>query len=304
MIQKYISNYKSPYKQQFKIILVLFFQIFVQHIFAQEAINTPTESVKSTEKPSFKHAFYFQWGYNREKYTKSDIYLKGQIELENKVVKDYDFVIHQAEARDKPDFDALIKDPLQITIPQYSYRIGMFLDEKRTAAVELNFDHTKYVIVDWQTARVTGNIFGQQVDKDMVLDPDKFIHFEHTNGANFLQANYVRQWCFLKNKAKTHTLLTGIGKIGAGIVIPKTDVTLFGKRLDNEFHIAGYVASAEAGVRYYPFQRRFFDQFFLEATGKGGFANYSDVLTVDTGKANHTFWYLEGIFLIGYEWTF
>ncbi len=285
------------------IFAILLLLISTQNSFAQE-INAPSNTISSATSsaklPFFKtHAFYFQWGYNREKYSNSDIHFSGQIELENKTVKDYDFVIHQAEASDKPDFDALLKDPLQITIPQYSYRIGMFLNEKRNAAVELNFDHTKYVVNDWQTARVSGTIFGQTVDKDMLLNPDNFVHFEHTNGANFLQANYVRQWNLLENKAKNRPLLTAIGKIGAGIVIPKTDVTLWGKRLDNEFHIAGYVASAEAGVRYYPFQR-----FFLEATGKSGFANYTNVLTVDSGKANHSFWYVEGLFLIGYEWTF
>ncbi len=40
-------------------------------------------------------------------------------------------------------------------------------------------------------------------------------------------------------------------KLGAGFMIPKTDVTLFGKRLDNKFHLAGYMASVEGGMKYY-----------------------------------------------------
>ena len=114
-----------------------------------------------------------------------------------------------------------------------------------------------------------------------------------------MQINYLRQISFLQNKTKTRSLLTGLGKIGAGIVIPKTDVTLWGTRLDNEFHVAGYVASTEFGLRYYPVQR-----VFLELTGKGGFANYTDVLTLAGDKASHSFWFLETIFSLGYEWRF
>lgn len=249
---------------------------------------------KTTEKAAWrKHAFYFQWGYNREVYTPSDIrfYRPG--------AGGYDFTVHQAIAEDRPTFNAIYEAPLEISIPQYNCRIGFFLDEARTSAIEINFDHTKYVVKDWQTARVTGTMLGNTVDNMMVLNPQKFLHFEHTNGANFLQLNYVRQFALRQNKAKNRNLLTAIAKIGAGIVIPKTDVTLWGKELDNEFHIAGYTAATELGIRYYPFKR-----FFIEPTVKGGFANYTDVLTLDEGKASHSFWYAEGILSVGYEWRF
>jgi hypothetical protein len=266
-------------------------------LFCLSAIFLAQANAQDTEKVPIKsnfwqnHAFYGSWGYNREGYTPSDLHFYSPDE--------YDFVVHDAIASDRPTFNAILDSPLDVTIPQYNFRLGMFLNNDRTQAIEINFDHTKYVVNDWQTARVTGTIFGKTVDEMRVLDPQNFLHFEHTNGANFLQINYVRQWSLLQNKAKSRNLLTAIGKIGAGIVIPKTDVTMWGKELDNEFHVAGYTAALEAGVRYYPFRR-----FFLEPTIKGGFVNYTDVLTIGKGRANHSFWYIEGIVSAGYEWRF
>ena len=70
-------------------------------------------------------------------------------------------------------------------------------------------------------------------------------------------------------------------------------------RLDNEYHVAGYIISGEAGMRYYPLRN-----FFLELNLKGGFANYLNVLTVEGGKAHHHFWYGSAVLLAGYDLNF
>jgi hypothetical protein len=230
---------------------------------------------------------YLQWGYNLDKYSKSDIHLKDG--------DHYDFTIVGATATDKPDFDGLLTNPLQFTIPQYSYRIGIYTNKERTEALEFNYDHTKYVMRDNQFLRIKGTMHGEPFDRDTVITRD-FVHFEHTNGANFYHINYVRCFNFLDNKKKDRKLLSVVAKGGAGVVIPKTDVTIMGKQLDNRFHVAGYVISAESGIRYYPTRK-----LFLELTGKGGFANYTNVLTIGNGRANHHFWYGEVIGLIGYD---
>jgi hypothetical protein len=148
-----------------------------------------------------------------------------------------------------------------------------------------------------QTLHVKGNINGYHIDKDTLVAKDDFLSFEHTNGANFLQANYVRQFsCW---RIHDRPFLTAVAKIGGGVMIPKTDVTLFGVRRDNVFHIAGFLASAEAGLRIYPLRH-----LFIEATAKSGYVNYTKVLTIGTGKAHHQFGYLEEILTLGYEWHF
>jgi hypothetical protein len=70
--------------------------------------------------------------------------------------------------------------------------------------------------------------------------------------------------------------------------------------LNNNFHIAGYNASAEAGVRLYPFKR-----LFLEVTGKTGYVRYVNALanttTAKGNRASHHFTYLEAIATLGFE---
>lgn len=243
------------------------------------------------EKMSFwkKHGFYLQWGYNRETYTKSTLHFKDEGK--------HDFTVYNAKAHDQPNFSAIWQAPLEISIPQFSARLGMYLDADNKSAIEVNFDHTKYVMTANQTLRVAGTIGGQTFDKDTLVAADKFLSFEHTNGANFLQINYVRQFNLFN--IKNRPFVTVIAKAGGGCMIPKTDVTLFGIQRDNVFHIAGFLASAEAGIRLYPLRN-----LFLEATAKSGYVNYTNVFTVGTGKAHHQFGYLEEIVTLGYQFRF
>lgn len=242
------------------------------------------------EKHPKLSGMYLQWGYHRVAYTKSDIHFTNPGQ--------YDFTIHNAVAKDKPDFDAFWEHPIDITIPQNVYRIGFYLNKAHTHAIEINYDHAKYVVQDYQKVHVTGEINGQALDKDTIFTPRQ-MHFEHTNGANFYFVNYVGQREVLRNRKNTRPLATVLWKAGAGIVVPKSDIALFGKRLDNRFHVAGYIAALEGGARFY-----FAKKFFLEATAKGGFANYLNVLTVSGGHANHKFGFASVIGTVGYDINF
>lgn len=243
-------------------------------------------SAKFLEKPVYS-GMYLQWGYNRDRYTRSTIHFWEEGK--------YDFTIHNAMARDKPDFQAFRQHPGDITIPQNSLRIGVYLNKKHTHAIEFNFDHAKYVLPKNQRVHLTGTIApgGEYYDKDTTLYPG-FISFEHTNGANFTMLNYVGQSELLHNKKRT--LATCVYKVGGGIVVPRSDVRLRGKRMDNVYHVAGYIFGLEGGLRFYPLKN-----VFLEATAKGGFANYCNVLTVDEGKASHHFFFGEVIGLVGVD---
>ena len=110
---------------------------------------------------------------------------------------------------------------------------------------------------DGQKVLVTGRINGAQVNGDSILDPQKFLHFEHTDGGNLLHINYVQQKTLAMNMAKTRPHLNLIWKAGAGINIPRTDFTYHGDRFNNDFHIAGYNLSGEAGARLYVSKRLF-----------------------------------------------
>jgi hypothetical protein len=231
--------------------------------------------------------FYFSWGYNRAWYSKSDIHFK------NSGSDNYDFTLYKLTAQDrKSDYDNFLHK--QLTIPQYVYRLGYFLNDKKNLGVEINFDHTKYVMDGGQTAHLKGTIRGVFYDTDTIVGPG-LVRFEHTDGANFMMLNVMKRQYLFKSANKKHWL-SAIAKAGAGIVIPRTDVYLFGVELNNKFHVAGYVTGIEAVLRY-----DFFKYFYIAPSVKGVFANYTNVLTVGTGKANHHFWAFETIGTFGFQ---
>lgn len=246
------------------------------------------------KKSKLINGMYLQWGYNTEWYTRSSIHFK--------MPGGSDFTLHKVRAQNRPDLDAIYKEPADVSIPQYNYRIGFYLNKKHSRAVELNFDHAKYIVSNWQTVRVTGTIEGKTVDADSVLNPNTFLHFEHTDGANWLHFNYVQQQTLLQKRNKT-PLLTFVWKAGAGINIPRTDFTWRGDRFNNDFHVAGYNISAEAGARLYPLKK-----FFIELTGKTGFVKYLNALSNSNAikgiRARHSFGYFEMIGTIGYDINF
>lgn len=238
---------------------------------------------------------YFQWGYNTEWYTHSNIHFR--------MANGNNFTIYNVKAGDRGDYDAIIKKPADISIPQYNYRIGFYLNKSHSKAIELNFDHAKYIVKDYQKVRVKGVIDGVNVDTDSILNPATFLHFEHTDGANFLHLNYVEQHVLKMNAAKTKPLFTYVWKLGAGINIPRTDFTWRGNRYNNDFHIAGYNISAEGGIRYFITKK-----LFLEGTAKTGFVRYINALVntkTDKGnRATHSFGYFELVGTVGYDINF
>ena len=249
-----------------------------------------------TDSLKRKKSFYGLWGYNREAYTNSTIHFsnKGNLNGINEYGP-YDFVITDAKAHDAPDFDKL-SDVVNITIPQFNFRIGMWFNNKNDEGFELNYDHAKYVVTDGQTAHFKGNINGVAVDKDSVLNRSYF-HFEHTDGANFWMINYMKRNRIYYSKNNLFKLGYVI-KPGFGVVIPRTDVTLFGHRLNNNWKLAGITAGVETAIRL-----ELYKHYVLELSGKAGWANYINcfVLGRGNGKASQQFGYIEGIFCFGYQ---
>ncbi len=236
--------------------------------------------------PKQKGSFYFSWGYTRCAFSKSDIHIKNNSNTyypETGRTHNYDFTVYDAKATDRPDFNA-IPDVINITIPQFVARIGYYFNNKQDLGIEINYDHAKYVVNDYQNVRVKGTFNGNYVDTDTILDPTNFLHFEHTDGANFLMVNLLKRWKFYEPSKKFNIGL--VGKPGAGIVIPRTDVTMYGTRLNNNWHIAGWIVGLEGGVRM-----EFLKYGVFEFTGKGAFANYTKslVLGKGNGQANHHF---------------
>lgn len=279
-------------KKYFSIALFIT-SFFSGNLFSQEKseiCDCPSQSKVG------KGTFYFSWGYNRDFFSKSDIHFTNnttEYDVQKAQPKSYDFTVYDAKAHDRSGFKDILRTDL--TIPQYVYRLGYFFNDKKDFGIEINFDHVKYIMDDYQTLRVKGTIHGQTIDQDTLIDPKTFLHFEHSDGANFLMLNFVKRQRLLVSKNKKHWL-SGVVKVGAGPVIPRTDVILFGEPLNNKFHVAGYCMGVEAGLRYDVYK-----YIYLEYTAKGAWANYTDVLVLGEGKAKHHFWTFENILVLGLQ---
>lgn len=238
-----------------------------------------TDSLKKKNKQ-----WYFSWGYTRAKYSKSTLHFQNNSNKYNEFTgknDNYDFTVYDAVAHDRPDFDQ-IYDVINITIPQFVTRLGYSFNNKW--GIEINYDHTKYVVNDYQKVRVKGQVNNNYFDQDTILDPSNFLHFEHTDGANFWMVNAVRRISLFKPNKNFEA--SWVLKPGAGIVFPRTDVTLFGERLNNNWHVAGWIVGFESGLRM-----EFFKYGFFEFVGKGSFADYTACLVLGkgNGKARHHF---------------
>ena len=227
-----------------------------------------------------KGDFYIYWGWNLSAYGKSDITFTGD---------DYDFTLHDVVAYDRQsDFDPKkYLNPASITIPQYNFRIGYFLNNKYN--ISLGADHMKYVMLRDQTVRINGHIDdtstiynGVYENEDIVLDR-AFLQFEHTDGLNYINLSLRRMDHLWDYKFFSLQAVTGIE---AGILVPKTNTTLLGRERYDQFHISGYGANAVVGLNF-----EFFKYFFVQTELKGGYINMNNVrTTIDpSDTASHSF---------------
>ena len=246
--------------------------------------------------------WYFSWGYNTETWAPSDIHV-SQPSLGN------DFTIHNVKGHDEPGWDTGLFNK-GLFVPQTNIRIGRFIDEEHSLAVELSLDHTKYTSTIGQTARVSGTINGAAVDSDKVLDENTFRYNLH-NGANHLMVNIVKRVPLIGVTNESFSL-AAIGKAGLGLMIPHSDNTIFGKTNDAEvgpkkfsnffgtkhgwWEFDGWTAAIEAGVRFVVAK-----PVYLELTDKVAYARLYDI-PVYQGSADHTLWMNEVILSLGFTY--
>jgi len=246
--------------------------------------------------------WYFSWGYSRQQYAPSDIHVT-QPDIGS------DFVVHKARASDFPSspedtISSLFN--LDLTNPQENIRIGKFLNLEKTFAVELSIDHTKYNVDLGQTVAVTGTVKNAAYNKDMVVTSDNFGYNLH-NGLNHVMVNAV--WLrHLRGPEKHPGDLQLISRVGAGLLIPHADNTIFsnanevGPKNTNVccfsstdwWQINGWTAGVEVGLRY-----RVYKTMYLELTAKGAYGVLRGV-PVYKGTADQTIWMSEQVLSTGF----
>lgn len=248
---------------------------------------------------SNKGKIFISWGGNRAAFTDSDITFKGV---------DYEFTIKDVTAHDKPKgwhIDYI--NPSRITIPQTNFKLGYFISDHYT--ISLGVDHMKYVMdsnknrvvdgyIDLPTDDV-GSIFNGVYDQENFLVSEEFLAFEHTDGLNYVYAEIARydDISSLFNIQNTDKFQINVTEgIGAGILYPKTNTTLFNRERYDEFHISGYGVSVGAGLNL-----TFFKHFFIQGNLKGGYINMAKIRTTKNASegASQHFFYGETVFSLG-----
>lgn len=241
-----------------------------------------------------KGKMYFYWGGNRESYTNSDIHFKGA---------DYDFTLYDVAAQDKPKgwhIDYI--NPSRMTIPQTNFRLGYYLNDHYN--ISIGVDHMKYVMVQNQSARITGtypNSYNSTVINNGVVDltDESFLTFEHTDGLNYINTEFSRvddisKLFRINDTDKIQISLTE--GAGAGILYPKTNVMLMGQPRHDDFNVAGYGVSAKAGLNL-----TFFKYFFIQAELKGGFIDMPNIKTTfnNADSASQHFMFFQRVIAFG-----
>ena len=275
-------------KQSF-LMVVLTFCVFSQYSFSQETVENPEKYTAHN-----KGKFYVYWGGNRENFSKSDIRFKGA---------DYDFTLYDVEAHDKPKgwhLDYI--NPARMTIPQTNLRIGYFINDHYN--ISIGVDHMKYVMyndrrVQYSGAYPNAGSYGENpVGNELTLTED-FLLFEHTDGLNYVNTEIARvdDISSLFGLPNTDMFqINTVGGLGVGLLYPKTNTTLLGKDRYDEFHIAGFGASAKVGLNF-----TFLKHFFIQTELKGGYINMNDIKTTKSraDSASQEFWFLQRIITVG-----
>jgi hypothetical protein len=230
-----------------------------------------------------KGEFYFSWGYNSEWYTNSNVRI-NQPELGNY------YLLKHVRAHDHEGWNEGLFNKA-LTIPQYNYRIGYFF--KNDLAIEINFDHTKYIIAD-QDVRLTGTLNGSSkpVDTTIAFNAQNGFYYFLNNGANFLLFNIVKRW-ELYEHPNEKIRIDMLGKAGIGPVLPHVENSFFGVKNNPDFQFGGWNVGIENAIR-----ATFFRYVYLEFAHKIDYARYAH-LHIYKGKARQAFGTYELILNLG-----
>ena len=295
-------------------------QLFTQPMATIEPVkDDAAKSVTKRRVDNRKSQWLIQWGYNRDYYTPSDINFRGP---------GYNFTLHNVTASDKPEkVNSTYVEPSKMAVPQYNLRVSYYITERMN--ISFGQDHMKYVMHNNQPATIQGYIdplaiqraqlnpsqkslpylylfpghvnqyAGYHNNETINITPD-FLQFEHTDGLNYFFLDFGYTMPIIISKNGQHGLSL-VSSFGAGPVVLRSDVRLFGEGLNNHFHLSGYALAA-----YLAFRFDLFSFIYIEAGFKGGYIDLPDILVNGRSKdrASQHMGFLEKIIYIGAPTTF
>ena len=223
--------------------------------------------------PKAARELYVSWGYNADRFARSDLRI-AQPSLGN------DFVLHSVRSHDQKGWTDLFNNSMFTS--QYSARVGYFFNTKQDLAIEVNFEHVRFVVTQDQSVRLTGTLSGEGVDKTVALTED-FLRYKLNNGANFLLVNLVKRLPLVGEPAQTGSV-SALLKAGAGIGVPHPTNFVFDQANTPGFQFGGLDVGLEGALRVH-----FFRWLYVEFAQKALFARYTG-LEIHEGRAAHHIW--------------
>lgn len=293
-IQSLQLRKQNKMKKFFQIIALAFLGINLG--FAQETLSTQqiADTTYLGVKPlSKKGQMFVFWGWNRAGFTNSDIRFKGA---------GYDFTLENVVAHDRPSPLSLdYVNPGSLSIPQFNFRLGYFI--KDNLALVIAQDHMKYVMDQDQLADFQGHIsdpvYAGMVQNGQVNLADKqFLTFEHTDGLNYINIG-LEKYQSLSSKKNVDIVWSYGG--GVGMMMPKSNVKLFGNERSDRFHVAGFGADARTNINFI-----FWKHWMARIEGKVGYINMPDIKTTLNNKPDNAmqdFMFAQVNFGIGYTFN-
>ena len=233
--------------------------------------QAPAQSGTTTGTPASGREYFFSWGYNGDRYTKSDIHF-SQPSLGN------DFTLVAVEPHDSKAWTDLFSHA--ITVPQYNVRFGMFFNERW--GVEVAMDHIKWIVTQGQQVRMTGTLNGAPVDQQVVLTPE-VLRYQLNNGANPIFFNGIRRFRIGAREPGRTGHVSFLAKAGAGFAVPHTENAVFDQPNEQGFQpFKGWNMDAVAAVRIHVYK-----PIYVELEEKLLYARYYGV-NIDRGEAGHS----------------
>lgn len=266
--------------------------------------NSHSKSIfnpKNSRLTSNKGKFFIHWGYNFSSYSKSDIHFTGP---------GYDFTLMNVKAGDRPTkFGSTYFDPSRLSIPQFNFHFGYFL--KDNYSISLGWDHMKYVVDIPQTVKIKGFI-NEEISNPGIATGDRagvyngesiqvdsaMLTFEHTDGYNFAAVGIERYDDIWVSHSGKQSLNSELG-VEAGLLVPRSDVHLFGEGANHYWNVAGYGFAAKAGLQYH-----FTKWLYLQGSFKTGFTDLNNIRTTGRNgidKAQQNIWFFENYWVLGFK---
>lgn len=238
-------------------IIIFFFALlgFSSNVQAQ------TYRKKGGKNSVGKGALFLYWGYNKSVYSKSKM---------NFVGRGYDFTLSGVKASDRPSMELKTYfNPKTFSVPQFNVRMGYFF--KDNWAINIGYDHMKYVVDEQDQALLSGHInqgvdaewSGDYTNQKVTLNSNHF-HYENTNGHNYIHGE-IMYGLNLYRTPNRKFAITSLFGAGFGGILSFNDFTFAGRKDVITISMSGYGLNAQVGIRF-----EFFNHFFIQSEFSGG----------------------------------